>query len=253
MASSRPGGPRDFADAVAALATAEVPAAVELDDLPAPVNLAPFAHAIGGAVPAVALTALTAPARPGPGGLLGPTGHLIDPPGPSGSSGPSSPSGPSAPAGQPGSPGGPGHDEVDLSGGRLVLLHRPGGHDEWRGAWRVVVLVEADLEAEIAEDPLLAGVAWSWLMDALADSGARYTAESGTVSRSSSLGFGGLSGRPATTAVEVRASWTPVAGPDGAIDFAAHLRAWCALMMMCAGLPPEHEGAASLHPAGARR
>ena len=36
----------------------------------------------------------------------------------------------------------------------------------------VVVLVEADLEAEIAEDPLLAEVAWSWLMDALAEHGA---------------------------------------------------------------------------------
>jgi hypothetical protein len=221
MASSRPGGPRDFTDAVAALATAEVPAAVELDELPAPVNLAPFAHAIGGAVPAI--PPASHPGLAG-GGPDHPDRSLPDD-----------------------------HDEVDLSGGRLVLLHRPGGHDEWRGAWRVVVLVEADLEPEIAEDPLLAEVGWSWLMDALADNDAHYTAESGTVSRSSSLGFGGLSGRPATTAVEIRASWTPVPGPDGAIDFAAHLRAWCGLMMMCAGLPPEHEGIAPLHPAGARR
>jgi hypothetical protein len=238
MASSRPGGPRDFADAVAALAGAEVPAAVELDALPAPVNLAPYAHAIGGAVPAVQ----PAP-RPGAAG------------GPERSDHPAQP----ALSAQPdrSGPGGPAdsadHDEVDLSGGRLVLLHRPGGHDEWRGAWRVVVLVEADLEPEIAEDPLLAEVGWSWLMDALADNGADFTAESGTVSRSSSLGFGGLSGRPATTAVEIRASWTPVPGPDGAIDFAAHLRAWCGLMMMCAGLPPEYEGVAPLHPAGAHR
>jgi len=94
-----------------------------------------------------------------------------------------------------------------------------------RGAFRVVVLVEADLEAEIAEDPLLAEVGWSWLMESLEEHGAHFTAESGTVSRSSSLGFGGLSGRPATTAVEIRASWTPVAGPDGRIDFAAHLEA----------------------------
>jgi hypothetical protein len=239
MASSRPGGPQDFADAVAALAGAEVPAAVELDPLPAPVNLAPFAHAIGGAVPV-------------PAGLLGPSGYPIH----SGAAGPSGPPHHSAASAASASSAHAAHsadDEVDLAGGRLVLLHRPGGHDEWRGAWRVVVLVEADLEAEIAEDPLLAGVAWSWLMDSLADSGARYTAESGTVSRSSSLGFGGLSGRPATTAVEVRASWTPVAGPDGAVDFAAHLRAWCGLMMMCAGVPPEQEGVAPLHPAGAHR
>jgi hypothetical protein len=201
MAPSRSGGPREFADAVAALAAARLPTGVELDDLPAPVGLAPFAHAIGGAV-------------------VGP--HA-------------------------------GPDDVDLSGGRLVLLHRPGGHDEWRGAFRVVVLVEADLEAEIAEDPLLAEVGWSWLMESLEVCGAYFSAESGTVSRSSSLGFGGLSGRPATTAVEIRASWTPVPAPgsDGGIDFAAHLEAWCGLMVMCAGLPPDHEGVPSLY-SGAR-
>ncbi|ACU75624.1 conserved hypothetical protein [Catenulispora acidiphila DSM 44928] len=196
MAPSRADDPREFAEAVAALTAASPPAAVELDPLPAPVNLAPFAHAVGGGV------------------VVG---------------------------------------DEDLATGRLVLLHRPGGHEEWRGAWRVVVLVEADLEAEIAEDPLLAEVAWSWLMDALAEHGAPFTAEGGTVSRSSSRGFGGLSGRPATTAVEIRASWTAVPGPDGGIDFGAHLQAWCALMMMCAGLPPEYEGVANLPPAGSRR
>jgi Protein of unknown function (DUF3000) len=200
MAPSRADDPREFAEAVAALTASPPPAVIELDALPSPVNLAPFAHAVGGAVVGT---------------------------------------------GQDGA-------EEDLATGRLVLLHRPGGFEEWRGAWRFVVLVEADLEAEIAEDPLLAEVAWSWLLDALAEHGAPFTAEGGTVSRSSSRGFGGLSGRPATTAVEVRASWTPVPGPEG-IDFGAHLQAWCALMMMCAGLPPEYEGVANLPPAGSRR
>src|SRR5690349_19140043 len=179
MAPSRSGGPREFADAVEALAAARLPAAVELDDLPAPLGLAPFAHAVSGAV--VAGHPLL-----GPGVFGGGTGSGAPP------------------------------EEVDLSGGRFVLLHRPGGHDEWRGAYRCVVLVEADLEAEIAEDPLLAEVGWSWLMESLDVAGARFTAESGTVSRSSSLGFGGLSGRPATTAVEIRASWTPLPEPGAA-------------------------------------
>jgi len=214
MASSRASDPREFAEAVAALTAVSPPAAIELDALPAPLNLAPFAHAVGGAVVA---------------------------------------------------------DDADLATGRLVLLHRPGGHEEWHGAWRFVVLAEADLEAEIAEDPLLAEVGWSWLMDALAEHDAGFVAESGTVSRSSSRGFGGLAGRPATTAVEIRASWTPVPTPaselaatpastpasthhpDGVIDFGAHLRAWCGLLMMCAGLPPEYEGVANLPPAGSRR
>ncbi|MFL6110793.1 MAG: DUF3000 domain-containing protein [Catenulispora sp.] len=204
MAPSRPGESQEFAEAVAALSGASLPAAIDLETLPAPVNLAPHAHAIGGAVVAAAAAA--------------PDG------------------------------------EEDLATGRLVLLHRPGGHEEWRGAWRFVALVEADLEAEIAEDPLLAEVGWSWLLESLAEHGAHFIAEGGTVSRSSSRGFGGLSGRPATTAVEVRASWTPVPGPDGrGIDFAAHLAAWCGLMMMCAGLPPEYEGVANLPPAGSRR
>jgi hypothetical protein len=224
MAPSRSGGPREFADAVEALAAARLPAAVELDDLPAPLGLAPFAHAVGGAVVA------GLPLRPGVfGGAIG--GAV----------------GGGAPA-----------DEVDLSGGRFVLLHRPGGHDEWRGAYRCVVLVEADLEAEIAEDPLLAEVGWSWLMESLEVAGARFTAESGTVSRSSSLGFGGLSGRPATTAVEIRASWTPLPDPGGTgrVDFAAHLEAWCRLMVICAGLPPEQDGVTALPgatPAGVSR
>lgn len=198
MALGRSGVPGEFADAVAAFDAVRLPSAVELDELPAPHGLAPFAHAVTGAVTA--------------------------------------------------------DDDTDLAGGRFVLLHRPGGHDEWRGAFRCVVLVEADLEPEIAEDPLLAEVGWSWLMESLADHGAAFTAESGTVSRSSSLGFGGLSGRPATTAVEIRASWTPVAADFGEIGFAAHLEAWCGLMMMCAGLPPEYEGVASLRsPSGAHR
>src|SRR3954451_24624433 len=197
MAPSRPGESQEFAEAVAALSGASLPAPIDLETLPSPVNLAPHAHAVGGAVVAA-------------------------------------------------SADGSADGEEDLATGRLVLLHRPGGHEEWRGAWRFVALVEADLEAEIAEDPLLAEVGWSWLLEALDEHGAGYTAESGTVSRSSSRGFGGLSGRPATTAVEIRASWTPVPAPDGrgggsgsgsGIDFAAHLAAWCGLMMMCAGLP----------------
>lgn len=198
MALSRPADPREFAEAVAAFSAAPLPAAIDLEALPAPVNLAPHAHAVGGAV-------------------LSASG------------------------------------DEDLATGRLVLLHRPGGHEEWRGAWRCVVLVEADLEAEIADDPLLAEVGWSWLLESLEEHGAAFTAESGTVSRSSSRGFGGLAGRPATTAVEIRASWTPVPGPDGGVDFGAHLQAWCGLMMMCAGLPPEYEGVANLPPAGSRR
>src|SRR5262249_44529381 len=42
-----------------------------------------------------------------------------------------------------------------LADGRLVLLHDPAGHDAWQGSFRLVTLVRAELEAEMAADPLL--------------------------------------------------------------------------------------------------
>ncbi|WP_030041213.1 DUF3000 family protein, partial [Streptomyces resistomycificus] len=40
--------------------------------------------------------------------------------------------------------------DQDLADGRLVLLHDPAGHDAWRGTFRLVTLVRAELEAEMA-------------------------------------------------------------------------------------------------------
>ncbi|WP_374194098.1 DUF3000 family protein, partial [Streptomyces sp. MBT97] len=57
--------------------------------------------------------------------------------------------------------------EQDLADGRLVLLHDPAGHDAWRGTFRLVTLVRAELEPEMAADPLLPEVCWSWLTGAL--------------------------------------------------------------------------------------
>ena len=57
--------------------------------------------------------------------------------------------------------------EDDLADGRLVLLHDPAGHDAWQGTFRLVTLVRAELEPEMAADPLLPEVCWSWLTGAL--------------------------------------------------------------------------------------
>lgn len=124
----------------------------------------------------------------------------------------------------------------ELADGRFVLLHDPEGQDSWQGTFRVVTLGRAELEADIAGDPLLPEVTWTWLTGALEARGAGYTEPSGTVTRSSSAFFGGLSERAAEELLEIRASWTP----DGATpDAAAHLAAWCELLCQCAGLPPE--------------
>jgi hypothetical protein len=131
----------------------------------------------------------------------------------------------------------------ELATGRLVLLHDPAGHEAWQGTFRLVTYVRADLEPEIAADPLLPGVGWAWLTEALGGHGAAFAAESGTVTRVISESFGAMATRPGSAQIEVRASWTPQ--DDG---LGAHLLAWCDLLCTTAGLPPVLAGVTPLVP-----
>ena len=124
-------------------------------------------------------------------------------------------------------------DGDEAASGRLILLHDPAGHDAWEGTLRLVTYVTAELESELAGDPMLPTVGWSWLTDALEAHGARHTAIGGTVTQTLSTRFGDLSGPPASADLEIRASWTPL---DGHLD--AHLLGWCTLLSSTAGLPP---------------
>ena len=126
----------------------------------------------------------------------------------------------------------------EVARGRFVVLHDPAGQDGWRGDTRVVAFVSADVDAEMASDPALAEVGWSWLRDALAQRGAAHQAAGGTVTRTASLTFGLVENATETNEVEVRASWSPLAGADGSLDLGVHLLAWCDLLCMTAGLPP---------------
>jgi hypothetical protein len=139
-----------------------------------------------------------------------------------------------------------GDADDDLADGRLVLLHDPDGHESWQGAFRLVTLVRAELEPEMASDPLLPEVCWSWLTGALGARSLAYGEPSGTVTHAASHHFGGLAERPATSQIEIRASWTPCAEPGAAPDTAAHLAAWCDLLCQVAGLPPAVPGDASV-------
>jgi hypothetical protein len=130
-------------------------------------------------------------------------------------------------------------DGDEVATGRLILLHDPAGHEAWDGTLRLVTYVTAELESEIASDPLLSQVGWSWLVDALDSNDATYRAMGGTVTLTASTRFGDLAGPPAVADLEIRASWTPV---DENLD--AHVRAWCSLLASTAGLPPP--GVASL-------
>ena len=59
-------------------------------------------------------------------------------------------------------------DGEDVGTGRLVLLHDPAGNDAWAGTFRCVAYARAEIDPEIANDPLAGEVAWSWLTEALA-------------------------------------------------------------------------------------
>lgn len=136
--------------------------------------------------------------------------------------------------------------DEELASGRLVVLHDPAGQESWDGTYRMVALVQAQLEPEFAVESMLGDVAWSWVTESLElhDADAR---ELGcTATRVVSQSYGALASRPSTVDVEMRVSWTPepptVEGsPETAetvIDLAPHFAAWTAMLAAAGGLPP---------------
>lgn len=134
-------------------------------------------------------------------------------------------------------------DDNELAVGRLIVLYDPERQHGWDGEFRVVAYIRAELEPEIASDPLIGGVGWSWLTEALESHRADYVAASGTITRAVSEGFGDKGADPATTELELRASWTPVDA-----EISSHVIAWCDVLCQAAGLPPA--GVASLPGSG---
>lgn len=126
-----------------------------------------------------------------------------------------------------------GDGDAELATGRFVVLHDPAGQEAWRGTFRVVTLVRATLEPEMADDPLLADVAWSWVEESLDAVARRPLALGGTVTRVLSQSYGALAGTPNDVDLEVRASWTPPA-----TDVGTDLAAWAGLLATAVGLPP---------------
>lgn len=128
--------------------------------------------------------------------------------------------------------------------GRFILLFDTSEPSGWEGPWRIVCFAQAPLEPEIGIDPMLADVAWSWLVDALDSRRAEHHAASGTATKTLSKGFGSLANEGDGAQIELRASWSP-SGPIG-----PHVQAWAELVCMLAGLPPGSEGITIL---GSRR
>jgi hypothetical protein len=144
---------------------------------------------------------------------------------------------------------GGGHsDDGEAGTGRLVLLYDPDGQPGWTGAFRLVAYVRADIEEEMAADPLLGEVGWSWLTDALELHAPGYSAPSGTVTRVITESFGSKSDELPATGFELRASWSP---PQDA-DLSVNVVAWCDLLVAAAGLPVQPPGTKALRPGGPR-
>ncbi|MDA3649543.1 DUF3000 domain-containing protein [Saccharopolyspora indica] len=122
----------------------------------------------------------------------------------------------------------------ELATARLVLLHDPEGQEAWDGVLRLVVYLRAELDPELATDPLLPAVGWSWLTDALEGSGAAWTALGGTVTLTSSARFGDIAGPSRSHDLELRGSWTATDA-----DLGPHAAAFHELMASASGLPPE--------------
>ncbi|MGI9197759.1 MAG: DUF3000 domain-containing protein [Candidatus Nanopelagicales bacterium] len=141
-------------------------------------------------------------------------------------------------------------DDEELASGRLVLLHDPDGNEAWEGDFRVVSFVKAVLEPDLAADPLLTGVAWTWLQEALDGAGSEPRALGGTVTRVMSESFGTIGDRDVTGQVEIRASWTPAGPPE---EIGCEAIAWAALLAQAAGLLPLPQGVAVLTPASRSR
>jgi len=130
----------------------------------------------------------------------------------------------------------------DAATGRFVLLHDPAGQEGWGGHWRCVTFARSAIDLEMASDPLLPEIGWTWLLEALKKNNCEFTAPSGTVTRVASASFGALADREEDSEMEIRASWTPNDGEN----LLSHVNAWLELLAMAAGLEPIPQGVSSI-------
>ena len=138
-------------------------------------------------------------------------------------------------------------DGAEAGTARLMLLHDADGRGGWTGPFRVVIQVNADVDEEMAADPLLGEVGWSWLTDALDLHAPGYGAPSGTVTRVITEGYGAKQDEPQATAFELRASWCPA---DDQLDdeLSGAVLAWADVLAAAAGLPSQPPGTRALAP-----
>jgi hypothetical protein len=138
--------------------------------------------------------------------------------------------------------------DAEIGSGKFVLLFDPAGQPGWDGKYRIIGYIRAELEPEMAADPLINEVGWSWLIEALEARCAGYRKISGTVTTVVTQGFGSKLDEPLSTGFELRASWSPAIADGMSAELDGHVAAWCEVICTAAGLPPLPPGVASLRP-----
>src|ERR1700753_2943147 len=140
-------------------------------------------------------------------------------------------------------------DGEEAGTGKLILLHDPAGQEGWTGTFPEVAHVRADVEEEMAADPLLGEVGWSWLPDALDLHAPGYGAPSGTVTRVITEGYGAKADEPPSTGFELRASWCP-ADDEIEDEVCGAAVAWPNALAAAAALPAQPPGTRAIGPRG---
>lgn len=120
-------------------------------------------------------------------------------------------------------------ENSDLGTGRFVLLHEPEGSQQWASNFRVVTFCKSPLETNIGIDEDASDLAWSWMLEALANRGAEHKNIAGTSTRIISKGHGSLTHQPDHAEFELRASWSPKG------DFSKHVEAWMDVVCAMSG------------------
>jgi hypothetical protein len=145
-------------------------------------------------------------------------------------------------------------DGDDIAAGRLIMLMDPAGQPAWEGTARFVCYARAGVDGEIATDPMLSEVAWSWLTEALELNQTAHRALGGTVTTTISRRFGVLARDGDTFDVELRCSWSPdwaQTARGGRLAWSpaetlSHLGAFADLLATMAGVPPRAAGVVPL-------
>jgi hypothetical protein len=137
-------------------------------------------------------------------------------------------------------------EDAEIGWGKFVLLFDAAGQPGWDGKHRIIGYVRAELEPEMAADPLINEVGWSWLTEALDARTTGYRMISGTVTTVVTQGFGSKQDEPTSTGFELRASWSPMLSDGTSAGLDGHVAAWCDVICAAAGLPPLAPGVAAL-------